>query len=198
MDDSNQKENNLISKDTLKRGNICHLVPWEVEVMNTSTQHFKWNKDTYNIVTKIPGLYYIAAGVFTQDIFIKNLGLIFKIDILVNHETAFSICTYGRDNTNSTTNSRSLALDKPQKDRTTGLGYNIFRKQEHTSGNITCINLQEYLALPANASLSVNIEVQKESKKRLEMQNSDHSTAFNFDFELLQKKMQGFLTLNKL
>lgn len=197
-DDSNQKENNLISKDTLKRGNVCHLVPWEVEVMNTSTQHFKWNKDTYNIVTKIPGLYYIAAGFFTQDFFIKNLGLIFKIDILVNHETAFSICTYGRDNTNSTTNSRSLALDKPQKDRTTGLGYNIFRKQEHTSGNITCINVQEYLALPANASLSVNIEVQKESKKRLEMQNSDHSTAFNFDFELLQKKMQGFLTLNKL
>ena len=43
-----------------------HLVPWNVQNINTNPENFTWEKDKTVIVTAAPGLYEVTFGFFTK------------------------------------------------------------------------------------------------------------------------------------
>lgn len=43
-----------------------HLVPWNVQSVNTHPDNFVWEKDKATVVVAAPGLYEIAFGFFAR------------------------------------------------------------------------------------------------------------------------------------
>ena len=101
------------------------FVPWEVQAINTCPDNFLWEKNKSALVLAAPGLYHISFGFYS-----KRQPV---IQVLVNNESILSV-TPG-ENANS-----SNVISTAGK---------------HSAGNITGVTLNEFVALPARARISL-------------------------------------------
>ena len=104
-------------------------MPWEVQAINTCPDNFLWEKNRAVIILSAPGLYALSFGFYS-----KRQP---NVQILVNNEVAMSVGS----NANQATNAAAI----------TTVG-------RHSAGNICGLTINEYVALPARARLSLNFE----------------------------------------
>ena len=103
-------------------------MPWEVQAINTCPDNFLWEKNKSALVLAAPGLYQISFGFYS-----KRQPV---IQILVNNEPILSVAP---GENNNSTNAISTA-------------------GKHSAGNITGVTLNEFVALPARARISLTYE----------------------------------------
>lgn len=108
-----------------------HLVPWNVQNINTNPENFVWEKDRCAITTVAPGLYEVTFGFFTR----KKPS----VQLLVNGEPVLSAV-----------NSASYAVHH-SSGRLAAVG-------PHPAGNVTGLTLIDYLALPPKARISCSYQ----------------------------------------
>ena len=104
-------------------------MPWEVQAINTCPDNFLWEKNRAVIILSAPGLYALSFGFYTKKQPIVN--------ILVNNEVAMTVGKGAAQNTNTSA--------------ITTIG-------RHSAGNICGLTLNEYVALPARARVSLSFE----------------------------------------
>jgi len=108
-----------------------HLVPWNVQNINTNPDNFAWEKDRAVIGCAAPGLYEVSFGFFTRR---KP-----TVQLLVNGEPVLSAI-----------NSASYAVHH-SSGRLAAVG-------PHTAGNVTGLTLLDFLALPPKAKVSCTFQ----------------------------------------
>ena len=142
-DFSNAMDNQAIINDTLcnennlgrwlwKSGKVKNnlSVPWEIQVINTSPDNFKWEKDKSVININEGGLYEINLGFYADK---KPM-----VQILVNGEVVINAI-----------NSNSLAMQQSTGGKMKGIGKISF-------GNVTGLTLVDFIILPDKAKLSIS------------------------------------------
>ena len=142
-DFSNAMDNQAIINDTLcnennlgrwlwKSGKVKNnlSVPWEIQVINTSPDNFKWEKDKSVININEGGLYEINLGFYADK---KPM-----VQILVNGEVVINAI-----------NSNSLAMHQSTGGKMKGIGKISF-------GNVTGLTLVDFIILPDKAKLSIS------------------------------------------
>ena len=142
-DFSNAMDNQAIINDTLcnennlgrwlwKSGKVKNnlSVPWEIQVINTSPDNFKWEKDKSVININEGGLYEINLGFYADK---KPM-----VQILVNGEVVINAI-----------NSNSLAMQQSTGGKMKGIGKISF-------GNVTGLTLVDFIILPDKAKSSIS------------------------------------------
>jgi len=111
-------------------------VPWEVQAINTCPDNFLWEKNKSPIILVAPGLYQITFGFYA-----KKLPV---VRVYVNSEMIFCIQSGGKD---------------VGKENSGGLNKNVITSVgKHSAGNISGLTLNEFVALPARARISLCYE----------------------------------------
>ena len=142
-DFSNAMDNQAIINDTLcnennlgrwlwKSGKVKNNlgVPWEIQVINTSPDNFKWEKDKSVIIINEGGLYEINLGFYADK---KPM-----IQIMVNGEVIVNAI-----------NSNSFAKQQSVGGKMKGIEKTSF-------GNVTGLTLVDFIILPDKAKLSIS------------------------------------------
>ena len=142
-DFSNAMDNQAIINDTLcnennlgrwlwKSGKVKNNlgVPWEIQVINTSPDNFKWEKDKSVITINEGGLYEINLGFYADK---KPM-----IQIMVNGEVIVNAI-----------NSNSFAKQQSVGGKMKGIEKTSF-------GNVTGLTLVDFIILPDKAKLSIS------------------------------------------
>ena len=102
-----------------------HLIPWNVQILNTDSGNFAWEKDKTSITTTTPGLYEINFCFFARK---KPV-----LQLLVNGEAVIE------------SNNVSSFIAHRASGSWVGVG-------RHSTGCITGLSLVEFLSLPARVS----------------------------------------------
>lgn len=120
-----------------RSGKVCRggLVPWEVQVNNAVPQSLLWKADTEAITCTAPGLYHAKVGIFT--------GNPAGIQLCVNGEPIISL--------DPTEGGLGLSKDNPAVEH-------VKTRNRHSAGDISCIGIDEVIALPPNASVGVRYD----------------------------------------
>jgi len=142
-DFSNAMDNQAIINDTLcnennlgrwlwKSGKVKNNlgVPWEIQIINTSPDNFKWEKDKSVIIINERGLYEINLGFYADK---KPM-----VQILLNGEVVVNGI-----------NNNSSAMQQSTGGRMKGIGKTSF-------GNITGLTMVDFIILPDKAKLSIS------------------------------------------
>jgi len=142
-DFSNAMDNQAIINDTLcnennlgrwlwKSGKVKNNlgVPWEIQIINTSPDNFKWEKDKSVIIINEGGLYEINLGFYADK---KPM-----VQILLNGEVVVNGI-----------NNNSSAMQQSTGGRMKGIGKTSF-------GNITGLTMVDFIILPDKAKLSIS------------------------------------------
>ena len=142
-DFSNAMDNQAIINDTLcnennlgrwfwKSGKVKNNlgVPWEIQVINTSPDNFKWEKDKSVIIVNEGGLYEINLGFYADK---KPM-----VQIMINGEVIISAI-----------NSNSFFIHQSTGGRMKGTGKTSF-------GNVTGLTMVDFIILPDKAKLSIS------------------------------------------
>ena len=142
-DFSNAMDNQAIINDTLcnennlgrwlwKSGKVKNNlgVPWEIQVINTSPDNFKWEKDKSVIVVNEGGLYEINLGFYADK---KPM-----VQIMVNGEVVISAI-----------NSNSFVIHQSTGGRMKGTGKTSF-------GTVTGLTMVDFIILPDKAKISIS------------------------------------------
>ena len=122
---------NCVGRWVWKSGelNNSNLVPWEVQAINTCPDNFLWEKNRAVLILSAPGLYALSFGFYS-----KRPPI---VKILVNNEVAMTVLG---GNSNCSNNAAITTVGR------------------HSAGNITGLTLNEYVALPARARISLSFE----------------------------------------
>jgi hypothetical protein len=108
--------------------------PWEAQAANTAPQVLAWRPEQPTIVTcTVPGLYHLVVGFFTH----ASASIV----VCVNGEPVLTRAPGGGGSSVEHLDSTS--------------GDCVVRRSRHSAGDVTSIALDEFLALPAPAALSV-------------------------------------------
>ncbi|KAL0228201.1 hypothetical protein RCL1_004344 [Eukaryota sp. TZLM3-RCL] len=107
-----------------------HGIPWNVELINTDPEIFKWEKDRVTICTVLPGLYEVTFGFFASR---KP-----TVQLLVNGEPVLSAI-----------NSSSYVLHH---------GSSRLSSSSPIAGNVTGLTCVDFLVLPARARLAISYQ----------------------------------------
>ena len=142
-DFSNAMDNQAIINDTLcnennlgrwlwKSGKVKNNlgVPWEIQVINTSPDNFKWEKDKSVIIVNEGGLYEINLGFYADK---KPM-----VQIMVNGEVVISAI-----------NSNSFVIHQSTGGRMKGTGKTSF-------GTVTGLTMVDFIILPDKAKISIS------------------------------------------
>ena len=143
-DFSNAMDNQAIINDTLcndennigrwlwKSGKVKNnlSIPWEIQIINTSPDNFKWEKDKAVINIIEGGLYEINMGFYADK---KPM-----VQIMVNGEVVISAI-----------NSNSFVIHQSPGGRMKGTGKTSF-------GNVTGLTMVDFIILPDKAKLSIS------------------------------------------
>ncbi|KAL0241566.1 hypothetical protein GEMRC1_006801 [Eukaryota sp. GEM-RC1] len=108
-----------------------HGIPWNVQLINTDPDVFRWEKDKVTICAALPGLYEITFGFFAN----KKP----TVQLLVNGEPVLSAI-----------NSSSYVLHH-SSGRLASAG-------QHSVGNVTGLTCIDFLVLPARARLAISYQ----------------------------------------
>jgi len=108
--------------------------PWEAQAANTAPAVFAWQPERPTTITStVPGLYHLSLGFFTH----ASATII----VCVNGEPVLTRAPTSAEPTMEMVDSSS--------------GDCVMRRSRHSAGDVTSIALNEFLALPAPAALSV-------------------------------------------
>eukprot|EP00512_Aurantiochytrium_limacinum_P011169 CAMPEP_0171592056 /NCGR_PEP_ID=MMETSP0961-20121227/16622_1 /TAXON_ID=87120 /ORGANISM="Aurantiochytrium limacinum, Strain ATCCMYA-1381" /LENGTH=680 /DNA_ID=CAMNT_0012152283 /DNA_START=158 /DNA_END=2197 /DNA_ORIENTATION=- len=107
-------------------------VPWNIECVNTATENLHWTKDSADLTAIMPGLYELHLGFFSESDP--------EVQVLVNGEAILYTVSRPRDKKGVKTHGAALAP---------------IRRAKHSAGNVTGWTLNEFVALPARARLTV-------------------------------------------
>ena len=142
-DFSNAMDNQAIINDTLcnennigrwlwKSGKVKNnlSVPWEVQIINTSPDNFKWEENKPIIIINEGGLYEINMGFYANK---KPM-----VQILVNGEVIISAI-----------NNNSFVIHQSPGGRMKGTGKASF-------GNVTGLTMVDFIVLPDKAKLNIS------------------------------------------
>ena len=131
INDTLCNENNLgrwLWKSGKVKNNLC--VPWEIQVINTSPDNFKWEKDKSVIGINEGGLYEINLGFYADK---KPM-----VHILVNGEVVVNAI-----------NGNNSAIQQSTGGKMKGIGKTSF-------GNVTGLTMVDFIILPDKAKLSIS------------------------------------------
>ena len=122
---------NCVGRWVWKSGDLHsqNLVPWEVQAINTCPDNFMWEKNRAVLILSAPGLYALSFGFYS-----KRPPV---VKILINNEVAMTVAAGNNQNASAAT---------------------ITTVGRHSAGNITGLTLNEYVALPARARISMSFE----------------------------------------
>ena len=142
-DFSNAMDNQAIINDTLcnennigrwlwKSGKVKNnlSVPWEVQIINTSPDNFKWEENKPIIIINEGGLYEINMGFYANK---KPM-----VQIMVNGEVIISAI-----------NNNSFVIHQSPGGRMKGTGKTSF-------GNVTGLTMVDFIVLPDKAKLNIS------------------------------------------
>ena len=129
---------NCVGRWVWKSGDLQNqnMVPWEVQAINTCPDNFLWEKNRAVIIMSAPGLYALSFGFYSKRSPVVN--------ILVNNEIAITI---GANSSNSSIGGGAAS----NRNAITTVG-------RHSAGNICGLTINEYVALPARARVSISFE----------------------------------------
>lgn len=108
-----------------------HVVPWNVQNINTNPENFGWERDRTSILCTAPGLYEVTFGFYARR---KP-----TVQLLVNGEPVLSAV-----------NSATYAVHH-SSGRLAAVG-------PHPAGNVTGLTLIDYIALPPKARVAVSYQ----------------------------------------
>ena len=108
-----------------------HVVPWNVQNINTNPENFEWDRDRTSITCAAPGLYEVTFGFYARR---KP-----TVQLLVNGEAVLSAV-----------NSATYAVHH-SSGRLAAVG-------PHPAGNVTGLTLIDYIALPPKARVAVSYQ----------------------------------------
>ena len=114
---------------------LGQLVPWEVQAINTCPDNFLWEKNRAAIILSAPGLYQLSFGFYSK----KTPA----VQIFVNNEI---VMTLVKDQNGKVDGSNSGATNM------------ISKVGKHSAGNIVGLTLNEFVALPARARITLSFE----------------------------------------
>jgi hypothetical protein len=108
--------------------------PWEAQAANTAPSVFTWQPEQPTTITStVPGLYHLSVGFFT-------------------HASAtIIVCVNGEPVLTRAPSSTETSMEMVDS----SFGDCVMRRSRHSVGDVTSIALNEFLALPAPAALSV-------------------------------------------
>ena len=122
---------NCVGRWVWKSGDLhsLNLVPWEVQAINTCPENFLWEKNRAVLILSAPGLYAISFGFYA-----KRPPV---VKILVNNEVAMTVTSGAPQNNGSSA---------------------ITTVGRHSAGNITGLTINDFVALPARARISLSFD----------------------------------------
>jgi hypothetical protein len=119
------------------------VVPWNIQIVNTDPDSYLWRRDESTVTTVVPGLDHVCIGFFTN----RNPAVQFR----VNGEPVLALDPIAGSN--------AAGSAAPQAAAATNAGQShVLRRGRHSAGNVTGISLSEFVALPANAVLSITYD----------------------------------------
>ena len=136
---------NCLGRWIWKSGEMLHSaqIPWEVQAINTCPDNFLWEKNKSALILVAPGLYQLVFGFYSK----KHP----VVRIFVNGEVIFSVCNVeGKTVTSPYKEKENLSISQNQSQ--------IGAVGRHSCGNITGLTLNEFVALPARARITVCYE----------------------------------------
>ena len=109
------------------------LVPWEVQAINTCPDNFLWEKNRAAIILAAPGLYQVAFGFYSKKAPV--------VKIYVNNEIVMTMTKDGK-------------FDGEVQ----SAGNKISTVGKHSAGNIVGLTMNEFMALPARARITLSFD----------------------------------------
>ena len=119
-------------------------IPWEVQVNNAAPQSLLWKTDSDIITCTAPGLYEVTVGVFTQN----PAG----VDLCMNGEPIVTMEPTDVGGGGGGGGGGGVLVKE-----NTGLEH-IKKRHRHSAGDITSVAINEIVALPPNATISVRFD----------------------------------------
>ena len=125
------------------------LLPWEYEALNSSPELFVWRPKEARITTTCAGLYRIAMGIFTQNRV--------TIQLCVQGEPIFTLEPQSTPAVVSSDDPQQLAW-RSHSHCASQHESHILRRSQHPKGQITCLSIDEFLALPAPCDITIRFD----------------------------------------
>lgn len=154
-------------------------IPWEFEALNSSPQLFEWRPtEASYITTTHAGLYHVSVGIFTHNHATIQLCIQGETILTLEPRSQRGVVddTITMMNPDTTNNEES---EQGVNQRGTYALYESYalRRSQHSAGQITCLAIDEFLALPASCNIAIR---------------------FDSSFELKDTARQAFLAITKV
>lgn len=135
-------------------------LPWEFEALNSSPELFIWHREhPSRITTTHAGLYRISLGVFTHNRATIQLCIQGEATLTLEPQDASFSCS------SQDTPAGSLARQGFTKSEGTSMGRPyVTRRAPHTAGQICCLSIDEFFALPAPCDIAIKLDLGPEPK----------------------------------
>lgn len=137
-------ENHSLGRWLWRSGRVLKggFIPLEVQVTNAAPQSLLWKAGECSVTCTQPGLYQVECGIFTQ-----NTA---KIELCVSGEPVITMEPGGVE----------VGVGVGEGEEEGGgvvnfVGEHVKKRNRHSAGDVTCIGVNECMALPANAVVGV-------------------------------------------
>ena len=134
---------NCLGRWIWKSGDLLHSaqVPWEVQAINTCPDNFLWESGKSGLITVAPGLYQLQLGFSSRKTPI--------VRVFINGEVIFTV----RDKTSNPAISDNTSTITGKENHFDG--NTLLLPNKHSAGNVTGLTLNEFIALPARARVTL-------------------------------------------
>ena len=126
--------------------------------MNECPDMLVWSEATTAITATVPGLYRLSLGFFTHATVIVQICLNGEPVLTLAPSERSHLTSARRDSSNSALGSNGPAPVGGTVAVASGEAQYSTRRSRHSTGDVTSVALDEFLALPNPASLSIRFE----------------------------------------
>lgn len=128
-------------------------VPWDLQVINASPSVILWKKKSATITVRVPGLYLLSVAIFTVDAA--------QVQVYLNDELLFSLSPAPASLSSDVSVAQPIPVTSTsmvQSGRPSATGqdrYSVLQRYRHSLGEVSSLQLQEFVSLPPEARLAV-------------------------------------------